>query len=145
MIDSFTGQYSFLSNFFPCTVFMDGIQYPSTEHAYQAAKTLDPALRVPFQTGTAGMAKKLGRRLKVRPDWEEVKLGVMEDLLNQKFASGILLENLQRTRDQKLCEGNYWHDNFWGSCTCKKNDVCKRGGSNHLGKLLMKIREAKST
>lgn len=145
MIDSFTGQYRFLSNFHPCTVTLDGIEYPSTEHAYQAAKTEYPALRVPFESGTAAAVKKLGRRLKIRPDWEEVKLSVMENLLRQKFAPGSeLLERLAQTQGQKLCEGNYWHDNFWGSCTCQKNDVCRRGGSNHLGKLLMKIRDGRA-
>lgn len=139
MIDSFTGQYRFLSNFYPCTVTLDGVEYPSTEHAYQAAKTEYPALRVIFETGTSANAKKLGRRLKIRPDWEEIKLGVMDDLLRQKFAPGTELHNkLLKTQGEKLCEGNYWHDLVWGCCTCKEH---KGAGRNELGKLLMKIRD----
>jgi ribA/ribD-fused uncharacterized protein len=141
-IKSFTGEYRFLSNFYPCVVQLDGIDYPSTEHAYQAAKTLDFDQRIPFRTGTAAEAKKRGSHLKLREDWEEVKLEIMESLLQQKFCQGSDLQNrLNQTRGTKLEEGNWWHDNFWGSCDCNKRDECKRGGKNHLGKILMKIRD----
>lgn len=137
IIDSFTGDYKFLSNFYPCKVKLDDVEYPSVEHAYQAAKTLDPDERKHFHRHplpTAGESKKLGRKLKIRPDWESVKLKVMEDLLVQKFADEILKKQLQETGDAKLIEGNWWGDTFWGV------DV-KKGGKNHLGKLLMKIRD----
>lgn len=136
-ITSFTGDYKFLSNFYPCNVELDGEIYPSVEHAYQAAKTLDADDRKPFHQRplpTAGESKKLGRKLKIRPDWESVKLQVMEDLLVQKFADPILKKQLQETGDAKLIEGNYWGDDFWGVDK-------KKGGKNHLGKLLMKIRD----
>jgi len=137
IIDSFTGDYKFLSNFYPCKVKLDDVEYPSVEHAYQAAKTLDLDERKPFHKRpllTAGESKKMGRKLKIRPDWESVKLKVMEDLLAQKFADPVLKKQLQETGDAKLIEGNYWGDDFWGVDK-------KKGGKNHLGKLLMKIRD----
>lgn len=135
-INSFTGDYRFLSNFYPCQVELDGRTYPSTEHAYQAAKTLKLDERKPFYKSplpTAGEAKKLGRKLTLRSDWEGVKLSVMEGLLRQKFNQPELKEKLLETGDATLVEGNTWGDTFFG--------VDKRkGGQNHLGKLLMKIR-----
>lgn len=136
-IDSFTGDYKFLSNFYPCKVKLDDVEYPSVEHAYQAAKTLDLDDRKAFHQHplpTAGQSKKLGRKLKIRADWESVKIKVMEELLVQKFADDTLKKQLQETGDAKLIEGNYWGDDFWGVDK-------KKGGKNHLGKLLMKIRD----
>lgn len=136
-IDSFTGDYRFLSNFYPCHyVYLDHAAYPSVEHAYQAAKSLDDKVRRWFYKSplpTAGEAKKMGRKLTLRSDWEGVKLSVMEGLLRQKFNQPELKEKLLETGDATLVEGNTWGDTFFG--------VDKRkGGHNHLGKLLMKIR-----
>lgn len=141
-VNDFGGKYRFLSNFYPCKVVLDGIMYNSTEQAYQAAKTLDPVLRKEIQEAeTFNKAKRLGSRVALRSDWEEVKLGVMQDLLEQKFAPGTgLREKLDATAPQKLTEGNYWHDNFYGSCIC---DKCKnKPHRNELGKLLMLIRDS---
>jgi N-glycosidase YbiA len=135
VINSFSGQYRFLSNFAPALVRLDGERYPTVEHAYQAAKTLDPQARVPFQTTTRtpGQAKRLGRRLVLRSDWEEVKVSTMLKLLRQKFCrksenARLLLETL----DEELVEGNTWGDTFWG--------VCDGKGKNMLGRLLMHVR-----
>lgn len=138
-ISSFTGDYRFLSNFWLCVVELDGTTYPSVEHAYQAAKTLDPKEREPFHRQppiTSAESKKLGKKLTLRPDWEEVKLGVMEKLLVQKFAHADLRKELLATGDTMLIEGNWWGDTYWGVDH-------KKGGLNHLGKLLMKIRDQK--
>ncbi len=135
-ITSFSGENRFLSNFYPCSVKLDGIMYSSSEHAYQAAKTLDKNVRIIFHKHplpTAGQAKRLGRKLKLRPDWESVKFSVMEDLLRQKFSNDYLGKRLLETGDAELIEGNSHGDVFWG--------VTDKGGQNHLGKLLMKIRE----
>jgi len=125
---------NFLSNFYPTSD-----PYPTLEHHYQAAKTLIPEEQEKILAAeTPGAAKKLGRKAHVRSDWEKVKLGVMEELLRRKFSDPELAELLINTGDAELIEGNYWHDNFWGDCSCEK---CKRKeGKNHLGKLLMKIR-----
>lgn len=134
MIDSFKGEYAFLSNFQRCRVQFEGEEYISTEHAYQAAKTLIPEERETVRLcGTPGQAKGLGNKCTLRPDWEEVKLGVMRDLLVQKFAYPDLRAKLEATGNQELVEGNYWNDTYWG--------VCKGVGTNWLGRLLMEIRD----
>ena len=74
----------------------------------------------------------MGRHLPLRPDWEDVKLSVMEGLLRQKFREEPFKSQLKATGDAQLVEGNYWGDVYWG--------VCRGQGENHLGKLLMKIR-----
>jgi ribA/ribD-fused uncharacterized protein len=133
-IDSFDGEYRFLSNFWPCVVVYDGITYPSTEHYYVAMKTTDPSLRKQASlVSTSGQVKKFGRTLELRPDWDDVKLQVMEYALKQKFADPELRAKLIATGDAELIEGNWWGDVFWG--------VCKGKGENHLGRLLMKLRK----
>lgn len=131
----FKGEHRWLSNFWPCSVQLDGEEYPSVEHAYQAAKTLDPHERLRIRHAPKpGLAKKLGRKLNVRDDWEQVKLQTMEYLLRQKFRKGTdLASKLQSTANQELVENNNWGDKFWG--------VCQDEGENHLGELLMQIRK----
>jgi len=140
-ITSFSGKYRFLSNFWPAKVVFEGVEYPSVENAYQAAKTLDLNERVAFQTATAGQAKKASHKLKIRPDWEEIKISVMEGLLCQKFSDIVLLKKLRSTENRLLVEGNTWHDNFGGDCSCGINLGCVKSGKNNLGQLLMKIRD----
>ena len=139
-ISEFEGDYRFLSNFWPSVVVMDGHPYDSIEHAYQAAKTLDDDLRRPFRENVnANMAKKMGNALALRHDWEEVKLGIMKELVRNKFGNFDLMDKLLATGDAILIEGNWWHDNFWGNCSCGK---CRgQSGQNNLGKTLMEIRE----
>lgn len=138
-ITSFRGRYGFLSNYWEAPVNMDGVVYPSVENAYQAAKTLDDAARVPFQTMTSAKSKQAGKKLAMRPDWDTVKFEVMDHLVHQKFTEHKdLRDRLLATGDEPIVEGNHWHDNIWGSCTC---DRCGDVGANHLGKLLMKIRD----
>jgi hypothetical protein len=133
MINSFSGKHRFLSNFWPCLVELDGQVYPSTEHAYVAAKVTDPELRTLVrECSTAGHVKRLGRKLPLRSDWEEVKLAVMEDLVRQKFTDPELRRLLLETGEQELVEGNHWGDTFWG--------VCDGVGLNHLGRILMLVR-----
>jgi ribA/ribD-fused uncharacterized protein len=135
IIDSFSGPWGFLSNFAPCEVLLDGVAYPSVEHAYQAAKTLKLEQREKFLLNgvTPAMAKRMGRGVKLRPDWEEVKVGIMRDLLMQKFRPTILRRKLLSTFQAELIEGNRWGDTFWG--------VCNGVGENWLGKLLMEVRQ----
>lgn len=135
MIDSFTGPNRFLSNFYPCLVRYNGneLSYPSVEHAYQAQKTRNVNDQIIVcKARTAGEAKRLGRQLKMREDWNEVKVNIMRDLLRFKFGHKDLLDKLLATGDVQLIEGNWWGDRFWG--------VCGGRGENMLGKLLMEIR-----
>jgi hypothetical protein len=134
MILGFNKENRFLSNFYPATVELDGLEYSSTEHAYQAAKTNDPAERRRIrESQKPGDAKKLGKQVKMRTDWEQVKFQVMEDLVRQKFTKHKeLKEKLLATGDMYLEETNSWRDFVWG--------VCNGKGENHLGKILMKVR-----
>lgn len=129
-----------LSNFWGCVVKLDGVEYPSVEHAYQAAKTLDPQKRIPFRFGKASDIKKLGKTLVIRSDWDDVKIMIMADLLRQKFSQFPFKQNLLKTGDAEIVEENYWHDNFWGICSCSK---CRKDkmGTNNLGILIMLIRD----
>ena len=137
----FVGRNRFLSNFYPALVMLDGHQYATVEHAYQAAK-FPQDQREPFrQLIKPGQAKRLGRG-KGGPDWRNRSLAVMEDLLWQKFEEPSLKKLLLATGDEHLEEGNDWHDTFYGVC----NGQCWSGphkpiGENHLGWLLMRVRD----
>ena len=130
-----SGPHRFMSNFWPATVNLDGIDYVTVEHAYQAAKSLDPDKReIVRDMPSPAAAKRAGRRLKSRTDWDAVKVDVMRALLQQKFAYGTALRRqLDATAPATLEEGNTWGDTFWG--------VCGGRGRNMLGKLLMEIRD----
>ena len=132
MIKSFSGEFQFLSNFYPVEVVLDGVTYPTVENAYQAAKTLDLEKRKEFLDVLPGFSKRLGQQLELRPDWSGVKLSVMKQLNEQKYMRSDLRKKLCDTYPQDLVEGNTWGDTFWG--------VCDGKGSNHLGKILMAIR-----
>ena len=149
MINSFTGRWAFLSNFYSCKITYQGITYPSVEHCYVAMKVKDDQIingqfypsadvrELVARVSTPDQVKRFGRTLKLRKDWDDVKLGFMEWCLREKFKDPKLKEMLLQTGDEELVESNYWHDNVWGICTCEK---CGNKGENHLGKLLMKIR-----
>ncbi len=133
-IGRFIGEFSFLSNFYSSPVQFQGQTFPTVEHAFQAAKTQDQAERdAILRCSTPGRAKKKGRQVRLRPDWEEVKEGVMLGLLRQKFRNRALQNELLITGDGQLIEGNNWGDTYWG--------VCKGRGKNRLGNLLMQVRE----
>ncbi len=134
MISSFTGDYRWLSNFWPVRITYLGHEYGSVEHAYQASKCADAGDWARFVGITAGEAKKLGRQVRMQADWEDVKLGIMLVLLRKKFARGTaLVEKLLTTGEEVLVEGNTWGDRYWGQCPIGH-------GHNNLGKLLMQVR-----
>ena len=141
MITRFEGSNSFLSNFYTCPVEYEDRYYSSVEHAFQAAKTDNQLERERIQlTKTPGDAKRLGRQVALRKDWELVKVDVMRDLLRSKFQGG-LVEKLLATYPKELVEGNLWHDNFWGVCYCEHCVLKDMPYKNWLGKLLMEVRE----
>lgn len=138
-IDCFDGEFAFLSNFFPSPVTLPhpvtGVPkvFPTVEHAFQAAKTLDPDEWETIRAQpTPGKAKRAGRKATMRPDWDQVKLSVMERLVEEKFSKRRLAELLLATGERPLIEGNTWGDRFWG--------VCDGQGENHLGRILMRVR-----
>lgn len=147
-IDRFAGEYSWLSNFHPSPVRWDGGDwYPTAEHAYQAAKCLNStAADIIRLAATPGEAKRLGRGVKLRPDWEEVKIGIMREIIGAKFAPGTTLAYmLIDTGERPLIEGNHWGDRYWG-CTRPTSNIHSGEwvGLNWLGELLMRQREALS-
>lgn len=128
------GKHSFLSNFYPSNIKFLGIDYPTVEHFYQAAKSFFPGeAQLIVEAENPGQAKRLGKKVSLHPDWDDIKLTVMELGLRLKFANPIMRQNLLETKNAYLEELNYWKDFFWG--------VCDGIGENHLGKLLMKIRD----
>ena len=130
MITSFTGQYAFLSNFFiePDNSCVE-IEYQESKHIRNASGEI----LVKCINMTPAQAKRWGRKIPLRPDWEEVKLDIMFELVYRKFGDHPeLWDALRATGTQELVEGNWWGDTFWG--------VCRGRGDNHLGKILMQVR-----
>jgi hypothetical protein len=133
VIDSFFGKYRFLSNFYPAVVKYKSNAYPTVEHAFQASKSVDDCTRIMIcGAKTPGIAKRMGRRVNLRSDWEDIKLDVVLGLLRQKFSADPLKHQLLSTYPAELIEGNDWGDRYWG--------VSYGVGENHLGKLLMMVR-----
>ncbi|MEW1846248.1 NADAR domain-containing protein [Nonomuraea angiospora] len=145
VIDCFTGQWADLSSFGPSTVTMYSqlenrtITFPSGEHGFNWAKSLIEAERAAVLAApTPAEAKRIGRRVTLRPGWDEViRYKVMRAIIAAKFtrdspAGRVLLD----TGDALLVEGNTWHDNHWGDCRCGRT-ACWRPGENWLGRMLM--------
>jgi len=136
IIDSFTiaSGYAFLSNFYPSTIWVDGKSYATVEHAYQCHKTLDESTHEVIRNAKdPAVAKKLGRGVVIRSDWNDVKIPLMRSFVKAKFESPFLSHLLIGTDDSILVNGNSWNDRVWG--------VCRGSGDNLLGKILMEIRE----
>jgi len=143
VINSFSGANAFLSNFWQEPVGLDGLVYPSVEHAFQASKTKVYHVRRDFTDPKMACtaAKRKGRLLSLRDDWEAVKVDVMLACLRAKFRPGYdLARRLLETGGAFLIEGNTWHDNEWGTCHCGQRDECSAPGRNRLGYLLMAVR-----
>lgn len=134
-ITAFKGKYRFLSNFYDAPFSYELAAWPTSEHAYQAAKTFDKDQKTSIQLcATPGAAKRLGKMVTRRSDWEEIKVRVMGEILKAKFdQNDYLKRQLTATGTEDLVEGNTWGDVFWG--------MCKGEGQNNLGKLLMDLRD----
>lgn len=148
-ITSFSGKYDFLSNFYLCPVWYKGHWWQSVEHAYQAAKCVNPDHVEYFlrETTTAGQAKRRGQAVRIRDDWDTtfsgqkmaVKYQVMTQLTLMKYCDKDLRQRLRDTGDELLVEGNRWHDNNFGDCYCASCGHIE--GKNMLGKILMAARD----
>ena len=150
MINTFTGRWRFLSNFYPAKIEHRGIIYPSVENFYVAMKikedqvinnkfiTVSDCQELISKIKNPSEVKKLGKILKIRKDWDEIKFKIMEWGVNEKFKNQELSKMLMDTGDEELIEGNFWHDNVRGIGTC---DKCDSKGENNLGKILMSVRE----
>lgn len=149
-IKGFFGEYFYLSNFKLADVYFDGLLYPTSEHAYMAAKTEKFIERYPLvytsdlykkHIGlTAAEAREYGQKVTLRPNWDEVKYDYMLAIVFDKFwRNKDLQEKLLSTGDKYLEESCHWHDLYWAKCYCPKHNG---EGQNMLGKILMKVREA---
>lgn len=133
-ITSFKGEYAFLSNFYPCPVGLGWNTFQNAEAAFQSCKSADLADTTQFVNMTGQQAKRVGRKVELRPDWEYIKDNVMECVVSCKFnQNGDLRDKLLATGNRELIEGNTWNDTYWG--------VCNGKGQNKLGKILMKVRD----
>lgn len=155
VISKFRDEYECFSNFSKHPLFIWGIAFDTSEHAYQWAKTNDPeekqsiltkaigvdaSRNILYRPTTAGEAKRAGAAVTLREDWEDVRYDIMVEILRAKFQQNpkeraILLA----TQDAILIEGNTWHDNIWGRCSCANCE--SRKWTNLLGKALMQVRD----
>ena len=136
-ITTFRNEHSWLSNMAECEIKYGDLVFKSTEAFYQAMKTKDKDIRALFTKYDGQTSKREGRKLSLRSDWEIVKDDVMKFALSKKFSKEPFKSLLLSTGDVDIIEGNYWHDNYFGSCTCAK---CGNRGLNKLGKMIMEIR-----
>ena len=166
---SFVGEYAFLSNMYITPVIIGEMVFPSAENAFQAMKCKTRKQMEQFQTCTPQEAKRIGKEIDCRSNWDQLRIPVMRKILEAKFEDDDLAVKLLKTEDQQLCEKNYWNDSFWGKCWVERDlfliageEVSQREwlarqeepghsftkkherkftGENHLGKLLCEVRE----
>lgn len=142
-IYGFQDEYRFLSNFDTTPVVYYGFEFKTAEHLYNAMKTdnLDEALYV-MGAPTPGQAKSRGRSVTLRANWQTTeRFSAMRSTLGAKFIGNReLAQKLVATGDATLTEANTWHDQTWGDCFCGQQQ-CAEEGENHLGKMLMELRD----
>ncbi len=132
----FKDEYAWLSNFALCTIKLDRKKYPSVEHAYQSAKSNDVEWKTFCMSDEKPYrVKKKSAHVELRKDWDSVRIEIMDLCLRQKFTQEPFQSMLLATGDAYIQEGNTWGDLFWGA------DLETGEGENHLGKLIMKIRD----
>jgi ribA/ribD-fused uncharacterized protein len=148
----FKGEKRFLSNMHkapivisPCLDFdfyffgYNDMEYPSSEHFYQALKSCSEEWNeliksTPDPEKTKSLAKKLlGSKYTMRPDWDEAKDGAMAMALYYKFSQHPELFRKLLQIDGKIEERNCWGDQHWGTC----DGI----GENKLGEMLMLLRD----
>ncbi|GJO37380.1 hypothetical protein NJB1604_02060 [Mycobacterium marinum] len=140
VIDRFRSEHFFLSNFYPATTPYRGHLFPSSEHAYMAAKTGDAgAIEEILASADSAEAQRIGRAAPLVDGWEQRRFAVMEEIVTAKFNHNPdLAERLAATTGVLLVEGNDWHDQTWGSCRCDEHR--NTPGVNALGVILMTVR-----
>ena len=138
MITEFQNEYRWLSNFAPVKIKLDGLEFPSVEHAYMSAKSDDAEWKkfCSNPINKAGDVKRQSRNIELKENWNDIKLDVMRECVKQKFNQEPYRTKLLKTGTQHIQEGNRWNDKFWGVCL-KTNK-----GENHLGRLIMDVRSA---
>ncbi len=135
----FAGPTRFLSNFWFASVDFDGLVYPTTEHAYQAAKTLSATERNSIRSlPKPWEAKSAGRNIVLRGDWNDVRTAVMLELVRKKFMHPQLRTALHDLGSRQIYEvTTRWNDTTWG--VVERHDHFH--GANRLGRVLMAVRD----
>ena len=128
---TFRNEYWFLSSMYPCIIHYNGYTFNNAEAAFQAQKSKEYTDKFCSMNGFD--AKHLGRRVPLRPDWNSEKVKIMEEIVRAKFQDPVMRRKLLETGDIHIQEDNTWNDRFWG--------VCNGTGMNHLGIIIMKIRD----
>jgi len=136
MIKEFKGEFRWLSNFSEVHVILGGVKYPSVEHAYQSAKSeVESWKKFCAETPEAGKVKNASKGIIVISTWKRMNLGIMKELLIQKYNQEPYKSKLIDTGEEKIQEGNLWGDDFWGI------DLKTGTGKNILGQMIMEIRD----
>ena len=136
MIKEFQREYRWLSNFWLVDIELDGRIYPSVEHAYMSAKCDAEWWKIVCsqRENTPGTIKRNSKSIKVKDNWKDIKLSIMEDCIRKKFSQEPYRTKLLNTGNEFIQEGNLWYDTFWGV------DLRTNKGENNLGKIIMRIR-----
>lgn len=134
-VNQFRGDNFYLSNMYQCKVPMringKTYQFSSVEAAFQAHK--DPERAGEFVGIYGKDAKKLGRQVNMRRDWESIKDDIMRDCVRSKFENNPKLAAKLKSTEGLLVENNTWGDRYWG--------MCGGVGQNKLGQILMEERD----
>lgn len=112
------------------------ISYLTVENFFQAMKTHKDNinLRIKLAAMSPYDAKRLAKKISLRPDWEAIKIEVMRTAIKHKFKKGTKWHENLTKNPEPIIERNNWHDNFWGDCLCEKCE--SKLGLNWLGKLI---------
>jgi ribA/ribD-fused uncharacterized protein len=137
MIAKFKKEYAWLSNFAPVKIKLFEIIYPSVEHAYMSMKSNDLEWKkfCSDLKNTASIVKRKSKEIKLKEDWNDIKVDIMRSCIEQKFSQEPYKTLLLNTKNEYIQEGNWWNDDFWGF------DLKKNKGENILGKIIMDIRK----
>ena len=136
VINTFNGEYSFMSNRYRSRFVWQGIKYQTAEAAFQSSKCTDKSEREKYAKCSADEAKHRGQDQVPYPGWEEARLDIMESILKAKFEQNpVLMQRLSETDDRILINGGSKQDTYWGV------DLYSWIGENHLGRIIMRIRD----
>lgn len=133
MANAFRGAFAYRSNMYSCPVSFQGILYNNSEAAFQAQKCILQQDKEKFAFLSGPDAKRLGKTIPLIEDWEDIKLDIMYNVVKEKFIQNPSLKQLLISSTDDIAEENTWGDTFWGTCNGY--------GKNHLGKILMKVRD----
>jgi predicted NAD-dependent protein-ADP-ribosyltransferase YbiA (DUF1768 family) len=98
-----TGKYKALTNSYPSMIVVEGISYPTLEHAFQAAKLTDTETKVLISKAKLPDVSSLVGEGFTRPNWKEIQWATMYQLMKLKFESNPTLASLlQDTGDRRL-------------------------------------------